>query len=60
VAQPVDWPDVKSRRRAQVISIAVAITIFVFGGPRQASQATPKVDIGTACVMDRGGPQVCR
>jgi hypothetical protein len=51
---------VKSRRRAQLISLAVAVTIFVFGGPRQATQAQPKVQIGTACVMERGGPQICR
>jgi hypothetical protein len=49
---------VKSRRRAQLISVLMAVSIFVFGGPRQATQAKPNVNIGTACVMDRGGPQI--
>jgi hypothetical protein len=56
---------VKSRRRAQLISLTVAVVIFVFGGPRQESQATakPKVEIGTACVMVHtatGTSQTCR
>ncbi|HVT77587.1 MAG TPA: hypothetical protein VHD87_11210 [Acidimicrobiales bacterium] len=53
----------RSRRRTQVISVMLGVTIFVFGGPRQALQAKPKVQIGTACVMERtptGNVQTCR
>jgi hypothetical protein len=48
-----------------VVSVLVALTIMLTGGLRQApvnantdSHAT--VQIGTACVMERGGPQICR
>jgi hypothetical protein len=49
-----------------VVSVLVAAAILSVGGwrqaPLQAETKThqPKVFIGTACVLDRGGPQVCR
>jgi hypothetical protein len=56
-------------RRGRVVSVLVAAAILSFGGLRQApvpAQASTHVStatqtrIGTACVMDRGGPQICR
>ncbi|HVV36046.1 MAG TPA: hypothetical protein VHC63_05535 [Acidimicrobiales bacterium] len=55
----------RSRRRTQVISVLLGVTIFVFGGPRLTPlhAAKSKVQIGTACVMERtptGNVQTCR
>jgi hypothetical protein len=51
--------------RGRVVSVLVALAIMLTGGLRQAAvnantDTHAKVQIGTACVMDRGGPQICR
>jgi hypothetical protein len=53
------------RTRGRVVSVLVALAVMLTGGLRQApvnadTASHAKVQIGTACVMERGGPQLCR
>ena len=51
--------------RGRVVSVLVALAVMLTGGLRQApvnadtDAHQAKVVIGTACHMDRGGPQTC-
>jgi len=51
--------------RGRVVSVLVALAVMLTGGLRQAPVnanpgSHPQTHIGTACVLERGGSQICR